>query len=680
MNQGITNLCHPKAGAPAHQYVYRNVTGEPVVIANRFDKSDGGKLFIPYDMLRKEWKAPSTRPIYNLDKIAAADPATPILLVEGEKCADASSALGFLVTTTFGGSNGSAKADLSPLKGKAVIIWPDYDEPGQKYASAVATALLERHATTAQIIPITPDTLRSVMNAEEPIADTLCKGWDAADAISEGWKRPAIEKLLSLAVPYVAKSLAKKEKISAAPDLGIVELWHCDNQVPYATIQKAGHFEHLPVNSTQFKNLLSHTHHKAEGKIPSATALDDKRRTYAGEALFEGKTYKVFNRIGTQGPALYLDLGDADWRAIAIDAAGWQIVERPPIHFTRSTSMQPLPMPVSGTGDINLLRPFLNTSSETDFMMLVAWLIGCFHPKGPYPILILTGEQGSAKSTTAKVLRSLVDPANPMGRSSPQTEQDLVIAAKHNHVLAFDNLSHIKPAIADALCRISTGGGFGTRKLHTDSEEVLFDATRPCILNGIPDLASRADLADRAVIVTLPIIANTNRQTEAEFWKAFNIAAPAILAGLLDIVSTAIERIGSVTLSESPRMADFAKWITAAEPALGWSDGAFMQAYAANKLSVEDAAIEGNPVAEAILCLIADHQGWKGTATELIKALRTGYPHLTDDPTSFPRQPNKLAGELRRVRPLLRSRGVEISFERQGKAGSKVITIGNITI
>ena len=112
------------------------------------------------------------------------------------------------------------------------------------------------------------------------------------------------------------------------------------------------------------------------------------------------------------------------------------------------------------------------------------------------------------------MLRSLIDPANPIARSAPYSEQDLVIAAKHNHVMAFDNLSTIKPAMADALCRIATGGGFGTRKLHSDSDEVLFTATRPILLNGIPDLANRPDLADRAVIVTLPVITAHNRQFE----------------------------------------------------------------------------------------------------------------------------------------------------------------------
>ena len=246
---------------------------------------------------------------------------------------------------------------------------------------------------------------------------------------------------------------------------------------------------------------------------------------------------------------------------------------------------------------------------------------------------------------------------------------------QHNYVLAFDNLSNIKPAIADALCRISTGGGFGTRKLHTDSEEMLFNATRPCLLNGIPDLANRPDLADRSIIVTLPVITNSERQTESEFWNAFNKAAPRILAGILDAVSEALSQIHSVRLLESPRMADFAKWVTAAEPALGWTHGAFMESYAANRQSVVDAAIEGNPIAEAILNLIADHGPWSGTATELLQTLRAQNQLLADDPYGLPRQPNKLTIEMRRVQPLLRSRGVTFTSDRQGKAGNRVIYI-----
>ncbi|NOD86559.1 hypothetical protein GS611_20115 [Ruegeria sp. HKCCD6119] len=68
----------------------------------------------------------------------------------------------------------------------------------------------------------------------------------------------------------------------------------------------------------------------------------------------------------------------------------------------------------------------------------------------------------------------------------------------HNHVLSFDYLSTIRPMMADAFCRIATGGGFGTRKLHTDSDEVLFNATRPCLLNGLASTVFPAGLAQIA--------------------------------------------------------------------------------------------------------------------------------------------------------------------------------------
>ncbi len=346
-----------------------------------------------------------------------------------------------------------------------------------------------------------------------------------------------------------------------------------------------------------------------------------------------------------------------------------------PARFRRSNSQQALPIPQQGAGSIDLLRPFVNVASDDDFQMLVGWLLGSFHPNGPYPILILNGEQGSAKSTTARVLRSFIDPANPMARSTPNSEQDLVIAAKHNHVLAFDNLSTIKPAMADAFCRIATGGGFGTRKLHTDDEESLFTATRPCLLNGIPDLATRPDLADRAIVVNLPVIAASDRKFEGEFNRALDAVAPRILAGLLDAVSTALANLSTVRLFEPPRMADFAKWVTAAEPALGWPEGAFMTSYAANRQTADQSSVEGNPVALSIARLIAEEKHWSGTVTELNATLRNRYPHLTDDPVSFPRQVNKLSSAIRRVQPPLRRMGISIAFDRQGHAGERILRL-----
>ncbi|NOD86560.1 hypothetical protein [Ruegeria sp. HKCCD6119] len=139
----------------------------------------------------------------------------------------------------------------------------------------------------------------------------------------------------------------------------------------------------------------------------------ERVRPLEGVARFEGETYPVSSRFASIGRTVYLDLGNTDWRAVAITSEGWQVVSHPPARFRRSPAMQALPVPERHENGIELLRGFLNVDSEDDFRMLVAWVLGCFHPKGPYPILILSGEQGSAKSTTAQTLRDLIGLAQP---------------------------------------------------------------------------------------------------------------------------------------------------------------------------------------------------------------------------------------------------------------------------
>jgi hypothetical protein len=143
------------------------------------------------------------------------------------------------------------------------------------------------------------------------------------------------------------------------------------------------------------------------------------------------------------------------------------------------------------------------------------------------------------------------------------------------------------------LCRLATGGGFATRQLYTDGDEILFDATRPIILNGIEDIVARPDLADRSIFLTLEPIPDGARRTAKELWRAFNAEAPRILGALLDAVSCGIERMPMTVLERIPRMADFAVWATACEAAL-WPDGTFMSAYAGNIAAALDSVV-GRP-------------------------------------------------------------------------------------
>jgi hypothetical protein len=671
----IAQLCHPKAGTPSIQYSYHDETGEPVLIANRFERPDG-KFFIPFDLNSHEWKAPDHRPLYRLTELKAANDNRPVIVTEGEKCADALAGLGYITTTTFGGSNAPHKTDLSPLRGRTVIIWPDKDEAGQKYAAKLSLTLHKEYDTAAKTIPTSDIVLYKVMNHREGTPPlTYDKGWDAADAITQGWGPKEINQLISLATSATGEAPGTDSNEDAPPLFDDMELWHTPDGRPYTSIKRGTHWETFALGGSAFKQLLAHEEFKSTGKSPPKARLDDMTRQMVGQALYEGAQRPVFTRIGEHGAGYVLDLGATNWSTAEITASGWKNRNGREPRFKRAPSMSALPQPVPGTGAINLLRQFVNAGSDQDFQLMVGWLLGSLRPSGPYPMLILTGEQGSAKSTTSKVLRSLVDPSTLATRSFPTDERDLVIAAQGAHVLAFDNLSRVKPAMADALCRISTGGGFATRRLHSDDDEVLFDATRPCILNGIPDLAERADLADRAIMLTLPTISETNRAFEGDFWEAFKEAQPRILAGLLDAMSCAMARVDSVTLSERPRMADFARWVTAAEPALEWTQGAFMSAYSANRQESAETALDNNNVAAAVLALMQAEGAWRGTAADLILTLRKRFPALTEPAEAFPRQPSTFGSELRRITPLLRRQGITIEREKVGKDRTRILSL-----
>ena len=208
-------------------------------------------------------------------------------------------------------------------------------------------------------------------------------------------------------------------------------------------------------------------------------------------------------------------------------------------------------------GKIELLRPFLNVQTDADFILAVSWLLAALRSIGPYPMLVLAGEQGSAKSTCSKTLRDLVDPNSAPLRALSREDRDLFIAANNAHVLAFDNVSHLSPWLSDTLCRLATGGGFAVRQLYTDEDEVVFDATRPVILNGIEDFVSRPDAADRSLLITLEAIREEHRRSEQELRAAFENDLPLILGALLDAMVHGLRRLPERLASTSCR-----EWLT----------------------------------------------------------------------------------------------------------------------
>jgi hypothetical protein len=203
--------------------------------------------------------------------------------------------------------------------------------------------------------------------------------------------------------------------------------------------------------------------------------------------------------------------------------------------------------------------------------------------------------------------------------------------------------------------------------LYSDAEEVIFDASRPVILNGIEDLATREDLADRAVMVTLPAIPDSDRRPEREFWQDFQLAAPRILGAFLTVVSGALRNFGTTKVSKSPRMADFVQWVSAAEEGLGWSPESFLEIYHENRNEGMAAALEADPVAVALRDFLANQSEWRGTATELLLALTRRTEESVRKGRAWPSNPRSLGNRVRRIAPLLRSSRVEIEFGKESR-------------
>jgi hypothetical protein len=327
--------------------------------------------------------------------------------------------------------------------------------------------------------------------------------------------------------------------------------------------------------------------------------------------------------------------------------------------------MRPLPEPEAGTS-IDALRGFCNVASDADFQLLVGFLVGTLHPSGPYAMTLINGEQGTAKSTLARMLVALVDPRSAALRALPRDERDLAVAAHNGRLLAFDNVSAVPHALSDALCRLATGGGFGTRELHSDRDEVIFDARRPIVLNGIPDLAARPDLGDRAVTVTLQPIEPKARRPESELWAAFEVARPEILGALLDAVSSALRHLPTTQLDGYERMADFALWVTAAEPGLGWDPGTFAAAYRANREGAVELTVENDPVACALRAMVEKRtEPFEGSASELLPELEGETTEKIRNSRVWPSNAAALATRLRRLAPVLRQVGIDVLMDQR---------------
>jgi putative DNA primase/helicase len=435
----------------------------------------------------------------------------------------------------------------------------------------------------------------------------------------------------------------------------------------------------MAVLSGAFKDLLDGQHYKVFNLFPCETRVKKAIKDLDKFGRLFAPVKQVFRRFASIGAAIYIDLCTPDFAAVKITGDSVSIEYNTPAKFIRPKVQQPIGAPVLNAEPeyLELLYEHIHFKTREDFILFVSWLIGCMNSDGGYPVLFLVGEQGSAKSTTCRLIKDLLDASSVALRNLPGTEKELMIAADNDFILCFDNISKLTKAQSDYLCKIATGAGFTMRKLYTTKDEIQIICKNPIVINTINYVPSRQDLLDRSIIVRLDFIPSEDRKTEKELLAKWEHDRPSILGALCQAASAGLKNYDSVSERNLPRMADFAKWVIAAEENLPWEKGLFMETMQDLRSKIVDDALEADPVAMAVLRLMEHRDRWIGSATELLDVLETYIDQDRRKYPGFPKIHNQLSHQLSRVSAFLREQGVQVE---KGHSGKRFIEITNVPL
>lgn len=435
--------------------------------------------------------------------------------------------------------------------------------------------------------------------------------------------------------------------------------FHNKEQEAFASIERDEHEETYELESPRFKLWLRSEYWAREKERLEDAALVEAGPLFEGRvradlpdvirdqnltdainqlesiAIFDGEEHEVYIRTAQHEGVFYVDLGDLQWRTIQISCDGWQIVpgKDVPVRFVRPKGLQALPEPLPPEkGKFEAIENVLNlgpgVEGKRNKLLILSWLTYCLLPNGPYPIVNISGPQGSAKTTTVISLRQLIDPNTAPKGTKPKNEHDTYIDAAANWVLAYDQLVSIPVWFSNVLCDVATGGGYRTRTLYSNRDQEIFNDTRPIVVSGIGNIASRPDFLERSLMIALPRVGEKQRKLERVVKRRLRAAHPEILTALLNATVIGLNNTDSVVQEKLPRMADFFVWGCAVAEGLGEAEKDFRDAFQGSSEDATDVSLEEWAVTDTFIDFARQHQGeenaWKGYPQEL-------YDRLTGD-------------------------------------------------
>lgn len=386
------------------------------------------------------------------------------------------------------------------------------------------------------------------------------------------------------------------------------------------------------------------------GTAASGQALTDAVAILEGLAA-QKEPERLHLRVANTNDAAYIDTGRLDGKVIRIADGTWSIVRTAPVRFLRTKLTGEMAIPADNA-NLDMLWKFVNVAEDDRPVLLAVLVAALLQSDSPHPILALFAEQGSAKSTTTRMVVDLIDPSPVPLRQAPRDADSWVTAAAGSWVVALDNMSGIPGWLSDSLCRAVTGDGSVKRALYTDAGLSILSFRRCVILNGIDVGAIRPDLAERLAVVDLKRIDFRSRKIESQIHREWAAARPQILGGLLDLAATVHDQVSREHLDLTPRMADFARLLSCIDTQLG-TKGLARYMSRANQLS-ED-SIQSDPFIDALRDFCT--QSFVGKTGAELFSMVSSNAEFSRRPVGWPKNGRDVTTLLKRNATALRNLG-----------------------
>jgi hypothetical protein len=425
--------------------------------------------------------------------------------------------------------------------------------------------------------------------------------------------------------------------------------------------EKEKHFECLGIQSRVFRARLLQLVKAKTGALPQSAVLKQAIEIMEIEA-YGRPGIELDNRRKTSGDETCIDLGDADWRMVWVTPQGWEVKPHEQPRFFRPLHMRSLPEPVKGGNPYDLFN-YVPLDTQEEKLLVMAWTVAALYSSVPNPILLFVGQQGSAKTTRSRRLRSLLDPSITAVLGDLEMT-NLFLTFQQHAIPCFENVSKFSRSTADMFCRAVTGNGVERRKLYTNSDQVLYSFRRSSIINGIDTPSTRPDFLDRCLVINCRRMEKFTTLQELD--EEFEQARPKLFGAILDLLVQTLAVYGATKAATEFRMADFARFGRAVAVALGKKPHEFDDAYRLNIEQQNSDVLEDSPMTRLVKKFAARYPApkkWTGTAEQLLAQLHQE-AHITGDTTArndLPRTARWLSSRLSELAPALALEGAIVT-------------------